>query len=106
MSQVTQGSVAKLHQNLEGHFSQLHSAPRQHQGQLARSGLGFCLASLHCWLCAVGPELELGRFLELGSASNPAPAPLDIIIHLVSKAEPITLLRLLTDVKVLGELMA
>lgn len=54
----------------------------------------------------MGPELELGRFLELGSASNPAPAPLDIIIHLAGKAEPITLLRLLTDVKVLGELMA
>lgn len=66
----------------------------------------FCLASLHCWFCAVGPELELGRFLELGYASNPTPAPLDIIIHLVSKAEPRTLFRLLTDVKVLGELTA
>lgn len=54
----------------------------------------------------MGPELELGRFLELGYASNPTPAPLDIIIHLVSKAEPRTLFRLLTDVKVLGELTA
>lgn len=54
----------------------------------------------------MGPELELGRFLELGSASKPTPAPLDIITHLVSKAEPIALFRLLTDVKVPGELTA
>ena len=45
----------------------------------------------------------LGRVLELGSAPNPATDPLDVIIHRVSKAEPITLLRQLIGVKVLSE---